>query len=84
MDDINFIAEDFPDDQQLTVISIKYVLKEKTDQEYIIENTKLNDKSFFVQERNITSILSSTSLNDPHHAENAFTSNIQKGYLILS
>lgn len=48
MDDINFIAEDFANDQQPTVIGIKYVLKEKPDQEYIIENTKLNDKSFYI------------------------------------
>lgn len=71
-DDLNItlIAEVFPDGQRLTAIGINYVSKEKPDQEYIIDNSKLNDISFSVQERNITSIHSATSLNYPHHVEN--------------
>ncbi|KAK8857391.1 hypothetical protein M9Y10_015796 [Tritrichomonas musculus] len=66
---ITLIAEVYPDGQRITAIAIN-IFDEKGRQEYIIDNSKLTNQCFSVNERNITNIHSSSSLNNPHLSEN--------------
>lgn len=66
---LTLIAEVYPDGQRITAIAIN-IFNDKGRQDYIIDNSKLSNQSFSVQERNITNIHSSSSLSDPYRSEN--------------
>lgn len=67
---LTLIAEVFPDGQRLTAVGINYISIENPDEELIFDNSKLTDQSFSVQERNITSIHTTSSLSNPYQVEN--------------
>ena len=67
---LTLIGDVFPDGEKITAIGLTITVEDNEDPNFTIDNTKLTSHCFSVQERNISSIHSCSSLDNPHSIEN--------------